>query len=261
MLNYHLTTQRNKTLLVMLHGFMGDHHAFDEAIERLQHDVDIMTIDLPGHGASCETRHQTWSFDWIAGEIKALLTPLHYERIIMYGYSMGGRVALYYALSNEIDALILESASAGLDSAEARAERRKIDDERGIEIITDYDAFVTSWSNLPLFKTHQPLPEDAKIKLDEMRRRQHPEGLKKALQDYGTGSQPALWHRLQQYHKPVLLLTGTLDKKFEQLNSRMHRLLPNSRHIKLPAGHTIHVEHPEIFDTIVIEFIKEANHV
>ncbi|KAA1039096.1 2-succinyl-6-hydroxy-2,4-cyclohexadiene-1-carboxylate synthase [Macrococcus equipercicus] len=259
MLNYRLTTRPGKTLLIMLHGFMGDHRAFDEAVNRMA-ELDVLAIDLPGHGSSLED-DQEWTFDWIISEIKAIVDTLHYERVFMYGYSMGGRIALYYALNHHVDGLILESASPGLDNAARRAERRIIDAERGKRIMHDFDSFVTYWAALPLFETDKPLSDEAAAQLDAMRRRQHPAGLNKALIDYGTGSQPSVWHRLADYTQPVLLLTGTKDSKFEQLNSRMHRLLPCSRHIKLPAGHTIHVEHPEIFDTIVIEFIKEANHV
>lgn len=260
MLNYHLTTHHNNTLLVMLHGFMGDHHAFDHAVSRLQQDIDIVTVDLPGHGESMPV-HEQWTFDWITQQLNRLIQSFSYDHIYIYGYSMGGRIALYYGLNYHVDGLILESTSAGLEHRNERTERLAVDRDRGAAIVNDFEQFVTHWAGLPLFHTHQPLSDHQAAQLDAMRRRQQPAALKKALQDYGTGSQPSLWHLLGDYHQPVLLLTGTLDAKFEQLNARMHELLPNSRHIKLPAGHTIHVEHPEIFDTIVIEFIKEANHV
>ncbi|ULG71428.1 2-succinyl-6-hydroxy-2,4-cyclohexadiene-1-carboxylate synthase [Macrococcus brunensis] len=260
-MNSHWTQEGHDTLLVMLHGFMSDSRTYHEAVRRLRHKADILRIDLPGHGADKSDRAETWSFDWIADQLSLAIPRDRYKHVILYGYSMGGRLALYYALKHPVQGLILESASPGIKLAEERDERQRIDQVRGERLTVDYEQFVQEWENLPLFKPAEPLSAAKEQKLKVIRRSQDPAGLKKALLDYGTGSQPDLWPALSNLVCPVLLLTGTLDQKFKAINIEMANHIKGSRHIEVTAGHSIHVEHPEIFDTIVLEFIKEAYHV
>lgn len=257
----HWTKGGHETLLVMLHGFMSDSRTYTEAVRRLQGQTDILRVDLPGHGADRSDRDETWSFDWIADQLHEVISHARYQRVLLYGYSMGGRIALYYALKYPVQGLILESASPGLQHAADRAERRRLDQARGERLTEDYEQFVQYWERLPLFKTAAPLAEDSRQKLSAIRRSQKPATLTKALTDYGTGSQPDLWPALSSLTCPVLLLTGTLDDKFKAINMEMAQRIKDSRHIEVTAGHSIHVEHPEIFDTIVLEFMKEAYHV
>lgn len=257
----HWTKGGHETLLVMLHGFMSDSRTYTEAVRRLQGQTDILRMDLPGHGADRSDRAETWSFDWIADQLHEVISHAGYQRVMLYGYSMGGRIALYYALKYPVQGLILESASPGLQNAADRAERRRLDQTRGERLTEDYEQFVQYWERLPLFKTAAPLNEDSRRKLSAIRRSQTPAALQKALTDYGTGSQPDLWPALARLNGPVLLLTGTLDDKFRTINREMTQRIKDSRHIEVTAGHSIHVEHPEIFDTIVLEFMKEAYHV
>ncbi|TDM04636.1 2-succinyl-6-hydroxy-2,4-cyclohexadiene-1-carboxylate synthase [Macrococcus carouselicus] len=255
----HWTKNGRDDVLVMLHGFMGDSRAFT----RLTDEMDILRIDLPGHGQDESDMDTDWSFDWLIQQLAVIITGLKgsYQHIALYGYSMGGRVALYYALHYTVDALILESASPGLESAEERQARQQVDTERGDALVQDYEAFVSRWERLPLFTPAAPLSSAAAECQHQMRSSQRPSRLAKALRDYGTGSQPNLWPRLKELDAPVLLLTGTQDYKFKMINQRMAQSIRHSRHIEVSAGHSIHVEHPEIFDTIVLEFIKEAYHV
>lgn len=239
--------------MVFLHGFMGDSRTY----EHVKLPVNMLLIDLPGHGQD-QSPDVSWSFPWIAHEIHRIIQSVQYKKCLMFGYSMGGRIALYYALHYPLNGLILESTSPGIEDEEERVARRQTDKERGASLARDYEAFVKHWEQLPLFQTAVPVQESELTAQRHIRMTQQPLGLQKALSDYGTGSQPNLWPSLSHLDIPVLLITGTLDLKFKTINQRMNRLLPNSRHIELQAGHTIHVEHPDIFDTIVLEFIKEA---
>jgi 2-succinyl-6-hydroxy-2,4-cyclohexadiene-1-carboxylate synthase len=59
---------------------------------------------------------------------------------------------------------------------------------------------------------------------------------------------------------PVLLIAGELDTKFCKIAQEMHQPIPGSRlEIIGGAGHTVHLEKPEIFDKIVLDFIQEEN--
>jgi pimeloyl-ACP methyl ester carboxylesterase len=48
-----------------------------------------------------------------------------------------------------------------------------------------------------------------------------------------------------------------LDQKFTAIARAMAGALPNARLALVPdAGHTVHLEQPEVFDKLVLEFLK-----
>lgn len=263
MLKYKYFNSNNESLIVMIHGFLGSSETFLPAKERLLYHTDVLLVECPGHGAAFNT-NETWSFDSIAASLAQTLTRYRnqYTEIILYGYSMGGRIALYTALhySELIDKLVIESATPGIEDEQLRRERIQQDEERSRWIESDYSTFIAHWEKLSLFKTYHPLTDGQQTRQRDIRMHHEPIGIAKALREYGTGRQPNLWPLLQDFNKPVLLLTGCLDKKFESIAKRMVEELPDARHMIIEAGHTIHVENLKIFDTIIVSFIKEENH-
>lgn len=263
MLKYKYFNNDKESLIVMIHGFLGSSETFLPAKERLLPYTDILLVECPGHGEDFNI-DETWTFEAIAENFALTLKhySVQYQQIILYGYSMGGRIALYTALHYPelLDKLIIESATPGIESEQLRSERIKQDEERSTWIEKDFSAFISHWEKLSLFKTYNPLTHEQQQRQREIRMNHKPAGIAKALREYGTGRQPNLWPLLHTFNKPVLLLTGSLDRKFESIAKRMAEELPDARHVIIEAGHTIHVENLKIFDTIIVSFIKEENH-
>ena len=175
---------------------------------------------------------------------------------ILLGYSMGGRIALYTAFSGFFRALILESASPALADPLERAQRRSNDEQLAASIERDgIVAFVEYWEHLPLFASQQRLPYEQRQALHEQRLHNSASGLANSLRGVGTGAQPALQERLATLSLPVLLIAGILDTKFCTITHQMAQSLPDAQlHIVPDAGHTVHLEQPEVFDQIVGDF-------
>ncbi|MCE4957967.1 2-succinyl-6-hydroxy-2,4-cyclohexadiene-1-carboxylate synthase [Macrococcoides caseolyticum] len=263
MLKFEHYQNQNDQLIVMIHGFLGSIETFKMAKDRLIRHFDVLLVECPGHGMQANGE-ESWTFQAIAASLNQHLQTLkqHYQSIALYGYSMGGRIALYTALHypQVLSHLIIESATPGIESESLRLERIAQDEERARQIETNYAAFIRAWEMLPLFKTSQALPKAIERRQHEIRMHHNPTWIAKSLREYGTGRQPNLWPLLKNLRIPVLLLTGRLDSKFEHIAEKMTQLLPYVRHEVIDAGHTIHVENLEIFDTIIVSFIKEENH-
>jgi pimeloyl-ACP methyl ester carboxylesterase len=61
-----------------------------------------------------------------------------------------------------------------------------------------------------------------------------------------------LYARLPTLHIPVLLIAGVLDTKFTAIARHMAQALPQSQLRIVPgAGHTVHLERPEEFVSLV----------
>ncbi len=61
-----------------------------------------LAIDLPGHGEDQSSMDETWNFDYITTLLDRILDKYKDKSITLFGYSMGGRVALYYAINGHI---------------------------------------------------------------------------------------------------------------------------------------------------------------
>ncbi|MBI5972057.1 2-succinyl-6-hydroxy-2,4-cyclohexadiene-1-carboxylate synthase [Staphylococcus caledonicus] len=259
--NFHQSNQDTTQLLILLHGFISDSRTYNNHLEALLKETNVLTIDLPGHGQDTTSMDVTWDFPFLTKEIDEVLALYKDYQLNLLGYSMGGRVALYYALHGKykLQHLILESTSPGIEKEEDRMERQQVDAARGKVLdIAGLEIFVNDWEKLPLFYTQYDLDKDKKKAIREMRMSQQPHKLAKALREYGTGHMPSLWNEIHDIQLPCLILVGELDKKFVKTAQAMAKDISNSHvHIFSEVGHTIHVEDEAEFDTIVIGFLKE----
>ena len=236
--------------IVFLHGFLGSQLDLQPITKPLQNSIDTLCLDLPGHGQSIDLPTETYSFLGAANFILTQIT--HLPKPVLYGYSMGGRLALYLGLTypDRFSHLFLESTSPGLSTQAERTDRRTQDAQLAVKLQSDFPDFLRSWYDSELFTTvreHPSFPE-----LLDRRHTNHPTELAKALQGMGTGSQPSLWEKLTAVSIPIDLLVGTQDWKFLTLNQKMAQTAPNARLNIVPGvGHNIHVECPAIIDHIL----------
>ena len=137
----------------MLHGFISDATTYHSHIERLVEHTNVLTIDLPGHGLDTSSMDEVWDFRLLRQLDEVLIQYQTYD-VFLLGYSMGGRVALYYAIhGNEtLSGLLLESTSAGIQNETDKVERAQVDAARAKVLeIAGLDIFVNDWEKLPLF--------------------------------------------------------------------------------------------------------------
>ncbi|MEB6037584.1 2-succinyl-6-hydroxy-2,4-cyclohexadiene-1-carboxylate synthase [Staphylococcus pseudoxylosus] len=263
MLNYKFYQAKCDTdeLLVMLHGFISDQQAFSKHVCVLQEKLNILTVDLPGHGQDGSDTNQTWDFPFITNQLDELLKSFQSYQLFLHGYSMGGRIALYYVIEGEItlSGLILESTSPGIEELEDRNERQLVDQARAKVLeIAGLEIFVNDWEKLPLFYTQHELDKSIKKEIRDMRLRQNPLRLAKALRDYGTGQMPNLWPKLKQIKVPTCIIVGVLDGKFCKIAKQMETMIHNTELNEIErSGHTVHVEEFAEFDRIVLGFIHK----
>jgi 2-succinyl-6-hydroxy-2,4-cyclohexadiene-1-carboxylate synthase len=252
--------ENERGTLVLLHGFTGSAIAWGKLLnEFAEEGLHVIALDMLGHGESdAPEEAKRYAMEYCQADILAILQKLEVPRgeAILLGYSMGGRIALYSAFSGYFRALILESASAGLAEAQEREQRRKSDAELAERIEREgTEAFVNYWEKLPLFASQTALTKEQWTRQREQRLKNREQGLANSLRGVGTGAQPALQTRLAELKIPTLLLAGELDGKFCQIAKEMAELMPQAHlQIVAGAGHTIHLEQPELFQQYVSAF-------
>lgn len=247
---------------LLLHGFTGSKKSWSALFPLLEGRFRLLAVDLPGHGESgAPASPQRYRMEEVAADLAELVRELAGEPVHLLGYSMGGRLALFFALQYPelVRSLALESASPGLEG-EAEREARRAADEALAERIEaqGVEAFVAEWERLPLFASQASLPEEVRRALRIQRLRNRPEGLAGSLRGMGTGAQPSLWGRLPELRPRTLLVAGTLDEKFSALNRRMAEAIPAARPELVPgAGHSVHLERPLEYAKLLQRFWLE----
>lgn len=230
------------------HGFTGCGADFGPLAAALPSGHRLIAPDFPGHGSRAALRQPT---DYSLTAHLLLLDEavrVLAEPVTLLGYSMGGRIALHWALANpgKFRQVILIGASPGLATEVERSERAYADAAVALYLRQQgLTAFYKYWHNQPFFQTLFALPS---AQLDPILARRHandPEGLALSLEHVGTGRLPSVWDRLGELTGPVDLVTGEHDPKFTGIARRMGERIPRARLSVIEGcGHAVHLERP-----------------
>ncbi len=253
---------RRATTLVLLHGFLGCKEDWQTIRAALDRRLRIVAMDLPGHGRTRAAHFpQHYSIDGICRLLDALLERLGVRDAIVVGYSMGGRVALAYALHSQrpLRGLVLESASAGLADPLQRRLRADEDQQRAAALERHgLRTFIALWESQPLFATQAALAPSTRELQRDLRLRGDARELAASLRAAGAGAQPWFGDRLATLTLPVLLICGALDPKFSTIAEQMFGVLPDARRLCADgAGHNVHLEKPDWFASALGAFADE----
>ncbi|SFA39835.1 2-succinyl-6-hydroxy-2,4-cyclohexadiene-1-carboxylate synthase [Parageobacillus thermantarcticus] len=258
--SYHVERFGEGEPLLLLHGFTGSVETWKPFFPYWR-DYQLILVDIIGHGLTDSPNDPArYEIEKVAADLEKILQHFHLQDAHVLGYSMGGRLALTFAIlyPHLVRTLVLESSSPGLKTMQERRERIERDEALAEEIERyGVKAFVEKWENMPLFASQKRLPVSVQQQIRNERLNNNEKGLANSLRGMGTGKQPSWWNRLSEVNVPTLLLCGEWDQKFCRIAEEMKKYLPNCEMVKVAqAGHAIHVEQREIFAKIVSEFIK-----
>jgi 2-succinyl-6-hydroxy-2,4-cyclohexadiene-1-carboxylate synthase len=248
--------------LLFLHGFAGSTEDWNEIVESLSGDYKLVRIDMPGFGKSDKPdTPECYTQAFGSSVVTAIIKKLSLDKVILVGYSMGGRFALDVVASDSqsVIGLILESASPGIDDDEQKELRARADTALADAITQKgMEWFVNYWSEMDLFQSQKSLSELKQMQQNHRRLENSPAALAQSLRSFGAGGMDSLWNYLYTIDVPVLLVSGELDAKFTAINSRMSAMFPLCKHVIVKkAGHNIHLENPSEFVNLLKDFIND----
>ena len=173
------------------------------------------------------------------------------------GYSMGGRLALSLAVTRPdlVTRLVLVSAAPGIRDAAERDARATADAALATEVRRDgVDSFLPRWLAQPMFATLPPEHTQARLR----RAGNSATRLAHQLTALGQGTMPSYWDALKTLAMPVLIVTGTLDAKYESIGVAMATGIPDVRHVRIEGGHALPLEQPTHLAAHLATFLGDA---
>lgn len=232
--------------LVFLHGFLGNKLDWQTTIEQLKDTFHCVTIDLPGHGQSiaCVSTLEN-GFENCHKLIRFTLEHLNIQSYSLVGYSLGGRIALDYARTqndHRLQNLLLESCHIGLSNEVDKKQRYKLDcawaQRFAIQSIAES---LYQWYEQTIFND---LNDKQKDRMREKRARNYGVPLANMLLSTSLAHQHSALSFLAETALPITYIYGQQDTKFKKIAMS----IPQRDNIKLlcinEVGHNTHQQVP-----------------
>lgn len=266
--------QPHRPPLILLHGFMQTGASWAAFAQQFADAFYVVAPDLIGHGKTTVSALESSAFtldayvDQVLTVVAGLQAQGNHTRPILYGYSMGGRIAEVAATLYPgcFSALILESAGLGPETEDERLAmadkvRTQID-----KLKDGMESFVDFWETLPLFETQRALPDDVRVAMREERVSNNPIALALSLSGAGQYQMENMRPALDELDLPVLFLAGSADVRYSEMVRRLamadlfKRDKPGvTNYAVIPeAGHNVHAEARDELVVVVKTFLEEV---
>lgn len=258
----HVVDEGEGPPVLLLHGFTGCGENLAELAAALREDGRrTLRLDVVGHGRSDAPADPAfYGMERCVDDVARVLAALVAGPVDVFGYSMGGRVALALAVRHpgRVRSAVLVGASAGFSDPAERAARIDSDEKLADALVTDgIEAFVERWMAQPLFASQRRIARSRVARERRLRLKNRPFALALSLRGMGSGAQPPLHAALSRVRLPVLLVAGAEDPKFVAKSRELADRLPNARAVAIAeAGHAVHLEQPETLARLVRAFLQ-----
>ena len=265
---------RPKGVVILFHGknFSSDYWA--PTIAGLSKaGYRVIAPDQIGFGKSSKPDVE-YHFDDLAANTQSLLKSLNIQRVSVIANSMGGMVGIRFArlYPQTVQKLVLENP-LGLEDYSKDIPPQKNEDLLRLEMAqteTSYRRFLQSY-----FPNWQPSYEKfVEVYVRVQKGPDYPAYAKTSVLTYQMIAEKPVVNDLPQLQMPVLLVIGQKDRtvfgrrfappeavkslgNFPELGKKAQAAIPNAKLVPIEnVGHVPHVEVPDQFVKIVVEFLN-----
>lgn len=242
------------TPVLWIHGYPLSRATWRRQVSELSSVGRHIAPDLRGYGES-DAPDGVYTMELLADDMCALLDAVNVKRAVVAGLSMGGYVALAFALKypDRIAGLILSNTRAGADSPEAAKARNDNADRalrEGVKPVVE-----PMLGKLFSARTVEQKPS----LVDELRAillSASPNGVAGALR--GMAVRPDVTPRLASITAPALIVTSSDDAVIPPAESqKMAAAIKGATLVEIPgAGHLPNMEQPTAFNKAVSECLR-----
>jgi pimeloyl-ACP methyl ester carboxylesterase len=229
-------------VVLLTHGFGASSHMFASTIGALAAGYTAIAWDMRGHGRT-EVSDDASDYSVAASlsDMARLLDEAGADRAVLLGHSLGGYLALEYALAHpaQVAALVLVDTGPGFRSDRRRAEWNDM---------TDRYAAALEEQGL------DGLPGS-----EELRRSVHRGGATGLAHTARSTLRQEDGHVIEQLATidvPVLVVVGSRDEPFLAGSEYMATTMPQAELVVIEgSGHAPSVTHPAEFEAALLAFL------
>jgi pimeloyl-ACP methyl ester carboxylesterase len=162
-LNYYYAIYGKGEPLLLLHGGLGRIEMFGPVLTQLAHSREVIGIDLHGHGRTDLGNREISLID-MGDDMAAILKKLGYQKVDVFGYSLGGGVAFRFAAQHP--QMVRRAALLSAGYAQDGFYPEMLPQQAAVNA-----AMVEQMKDTPMYRSYMavaPHPEDFPKLLDRM---------------------------------------------------------------------------------------------
>ena len=242
--------------LIILHGLLGSADNWRSISRRLGAHYQVFALDLRNHGRSPHS--EILDYDVMAADLREFIEQQALRRVVLLGHSMGGKVAMQFAIehSEQVDRLIVVDIAP---KAYEPSQRYLLQALRSLDL-SRYKSFADVDSALAAEVSSQSLRQFliknlARDENGRLRWKLHLEAIDRNYEKLlrGLGAE-------RSFNKPTLFIRGGRSNYIGDDDAPLIRqMFPQAEIVTLPeAGHWVHVDLPEEFFQTVVNFLNRA---
>ena len=255
-MNLHFEAVGEGRPLIILHGLLGSADNWRSMSRRLGAHYQVFAVDLRNHGRSPHS--DIFDYDVMVADLREFVEQQALTRIMLLGHSIGGKVAMQFAIdySEQVDSLVI--VDIGPKPYEP-SQRYILEALRSLDLtrcksFADVDAALAaevSGESLRQFL----LKNLARDENGRLRWKVHLEAIDRNYDKLARGLAPG-----RTFDKPTLFIRGGRSNYIEDDDALLIRqIFPRAEIATLPeAGHWVHVDAPEEFFQTVLNFLNRA---
>lgn len=246
---------------ILLHGWGASLYSFRHGLERLPgHGLRTIAVDLRGFGLSDKPRQPAaYAFDAYCADLDALLDVLGLGRVTLVGHSMGGGLALRYALGQpeRVHRLALINPSHLVPLTYQRLPRlapRRLVEMMGPRLVPR--------SLISVILRYIAYGDSSLVTKRDVDEYWAPTQLRGFVQAAWSTLGEFDWAPLSDSEAaalavPTVVIVGTKDRLLPNAVNDAAAVvrLAGARVHRLEGGHCVHEEHPETVYPLIEEFI------
>lgn len=241
--------------IIILHGLFGMLDNWRTIARMLEDKYQCILVDLRNHGKS--PHDDEMNYEVMADDILELLIDLNLTSVDLIGHSMGGKVAMQFALTypDRVKNLLIIDISPkkypphhqvvikAIESIDPPSLKDRLEAENSFRRHLGNDESTIQF----LLKNLTRLPE---------------QGFEwKACMSILIANYEVLMDSINvhaTYDKPTLFIRGDLSKSvIDEDWNQIHNIFPAARLITIPnAGHWVHADQPKALAEVIMELIS-----
>lgn len=259
---------RGATPILIVHGLSYFSDDWVEVAAALAHDREVVAIDMRGFGQSDWSAGHDYGLRTLAADIVAVLDGLGWEKAILVGHSMGGRVCLLTAdwHPERVEALVCLDFAPDL----APAGRKRVANSIGRQP----DVFATVDTALAYHGCDPDLPADAPMRLRfeaflkpvnggfQLRRDLHYRDKFRAVLETGKREPEKAdpWAALAALEQPVLIVRGSESDLFApETMDKVRGANARAEVVEISGSHDLAADNPDGVVDAIETFLTRAD--
>lgn len=259
------------TRILALHGWLDNAASFLPLAAHLP-DLDLVLLDLPGHGHSAHLPEgASYTTPAAICHVLDVADALGWDRFTLLGHSMGAGIAsLTAAVSDRVQRLIAIEALGGLRGPEEATAQRLREHVNAARELSDKRLRVFADLATPIrarMMTNQLSEANARLLVER--------GVREVPGGFSWCTDPQLMvptairltegqidNLLQAIACPTQVIYATPAQSYypEPLRSDRLRLLADGRLALVPGSHHVHMEAPAAVADVILGFLESDNH-